>query len=239
MVTGTFDMQHTSLEAGDTDAQKKHDVTALMKRGRSKHMRVLTGTEAGTDPTASLLVSTATQYDYWLRIGGDSWVAFDKKWATRKVGDGFVKVLDSGSGHSARGVTWMTCDTPLGRISVASMHLLTAKSLEQEPHANERLQDAAVAWAKDHGPLAFVNADTNMSDQDRNVWGSSALTTCWDELKKYPDTLAGGPANTIDVISRLTKGPSKFTGATRLTDADFAMNADHYLVQATIRVQSN
>lgn len=233
---GTFDLQHTSLEAGDTDAQKKHDVIALFKRGRNKKKRVLTGTEAGTQPMSGLLKDAAAEYGYWLRIGGDSWVAFDHTWATKKVNDGFKKVLDSGSGHSARGVTWITADTPVGRVSVASMHLLTAKSLEQEPNANKKLQDAAVQWAKDHGPLAFVNADTNMSDKDRNVWGSNALTTCWDELKKYPDTLAGGPANTIDVISRLTSGPMKFTGATRLNDQDFALNADHYLIEATIRV---
>lgn len=235
-MAGTFDMQHTSLEAGDTDAQKKQDVQALFKRGRAKHMRVLTGTEAGTEPTASLLVASAQKFDYWLRIGGDSWVAFDKTWASKKLDDGFTKVLDSGSGHSARGVTWITCATPVGRVSVASMHLLTAKSLEQEPHANEKMQDAAVKWAKAHGPLAFVNADTNMDDEGRNVWASGVLTTCWDELKKYPDTLGGGPSNTIDVISRLSSGPTKFTGATRFTDADFSLHADHFLIQATVKV---
>lgn len=235
-VAGTFTMQHTSLEAGDTDSQKKSDVTALFQRARNKGIVVCTGTEAGTDPTSSLLKAAAETYNYWLRIGGDSWVAFDRKWATKKVDDGFTKVLDSGSGHSARGVTWMTCETPLGRISVAALHLLTAKSSEQEPNANPKLQDAAVQWAKDHGPLAFVNADTNMNDAKKNVWGSKDLTTCWDELGKYPDTLEGGPANTIDVCSRLTSGPTKFTAARRFTDGDFKLYADHMLIQATVKL---
>ena len=236
MATGTFKMQHTSLEAGDTDAQKEHDVDALFRRARKEGIPVLTGTEAGTDPMSGLLKEGAKENGYWLRIGGDSWVAVDKTWATEKVNDGFNKVIDSGSGHSARGVTFMVCKTPVGKIAVASMHLLTEKSLEQEPHANEKLQDAAVQWAKNHGPLAFVNADTNMNDKQKNVWGSGALTTCWDELGKYPDTLAGGPDATIDVLSRLTSGPTKFTAANRYKDDQFRLNADHYLISGTVRV---
>jgi hypothetical protein len=238
VATGTFKMQHTSLEAGDSKDQKSHDVTALFKRARSEDIPVLTGTEAGTDPMKSLLKAAAGDYGFWLKIGGDSWVAIDKRWATEKVDDGFKKVIDSGSGHSARGVTWLTCKTPVGKISVASMHLLTAKSLEQEPHANEKLTDAAVEWAKNHGPLAFVNADTNQNDKQKNVWGSGALTTCWDELGKYPDTLAGGPDAAIDVLSRLTSGATKFTAANRYQDDQFKLYADHYLISGTVKVQT-
>lgn len=229
-------MQHTSLEAGDTDSQKSHDVDAVFDHARSAGNVVLTGTEAGTDPTRSLLEEAAESRGFYLVVGGDSWVAVDQRWAGRKVDAGFVKVIDSGSGHSARGVTWMTCDTPVGRIAVAAMHLLTAKSSEQEPYANDQLTDAAVAWAKQYGPLAFIGADVNADDATRNVWGSGALTTCWDELDKYPDTLEGGPESTIDVLTRLTAGPARFTTARRYTDADLDLYADHRLIEAGVKI---
>lgn len=229
-------MQHTSLEAGDTTDQKRHDIDALFDHARAAGNVICTGTEAGTDPTRSLLEDAAADRGFYYVVGGDSWVAIDQRWATRKVDSGFVKVLDSGSGHSARGVTYLVVDTPVGRVAVAAMHLLTAKSSEQEPYANGQLQDAAVSWAKEHGPLSFVCADTNIDDQARNVWSSSALTTCWDELGKWPGTIETGAQNTIDVISRLTAGPTRFTTARRYTDKDLDLYADHQLIEAGVKV---
>jgi len=233
---GTFGFQHTSLEAGDTDAQKKADVKAVFSHARGAGNVVLTGTEAGTEPTIGLIQNEASAKEFYCHIAGDSWICVDKRWATKKVDTGWNKVVNAGSGHSARGVAWMTVDTPLGRMSFAAMHLLTAKSSEQEPNANPKLKDAAVQWAKDHGPLSFIGADVNADDRSKNVWGSSAVTTCWDELKKYPDTLEGGPDNTIDVFTRLSSGPARFTSARAMSDADLKLNADHKLIQGTIKI---
>lgn len=236
MAAGTFGFQHTSLEAGDTDAQKKADVKAVFSHARGAGNVVLTGTEAGTEPTIGLIQNEASAKEFYCHIAGDSWICVDKRWATKKVDTGWNKVVNAGSGHSARGVAWMTVDTPLGRMSFAAMHLLTAKSSEQEPNANPKLKDAAVQWAKDHGPLSFIGADVNADDRSKNVWGSSAVTTCWDELKKYPDTLEGGPDNTIDVFTRLSSGPARFTSARAMSDADLKLNADHKLIQGTIKI---
>lgn len=211
-------------------------MNTLFDHARQTGNVVLTGTEAGTDPTASLIKQAASDKEFYCYIAGDGWVCIDKRWATKKVNTGWHKVVDSGSGHSARGVTWMTVDTPYGQVSVAAMHLLTAKSSEQEPNANGRLQDAAVSWAKDHGPLSFIGADVNANDETKNVWGSKDVTTCWDELGKWPDTHEGGPDATIDVFTRLTSGSATFTAAKVLPDADLQLNADHKLIEGTIKI---
>ncbi len=234
--TGTFGFQHTSLEAGDTTDQKKADVKTLFSHAREVGNVVLTGTEAGTEPMIGLIKNEASAKEFYCHIAGDSWVCVDKRWATKKVENGWTKVVDSGSGHSARGVTWMTVETPYGQMSIAAMHLLTAKSSEQEPNANPKMKDAAVAWAKEHGPLSFIGADVNASDKTKNVWGSSALTTCWDELKKWPDTHEGGPSYSIDVLTRLTSGPAKFSSARALADSDVKLNADHKLIEGTVKL---
>jgi hypothetical protein len=233
----TFGIQHTSLEARDSKDQKRHDIQALFRHARQAQNVVATGTEAGTEPTRSLLPDIAKDFGFFYTMGGDSWVAVDQRWATRRINDGFVKVVDSGSGHSTRGVAWMAVLTPAGRMSFASMHLLTDKSSKQEPYANDKLTDAAVEWARLHGPLAFVNADVNRNDQTRNVWESKGLVTCWDELDSWPDTHEGGTGATIDVISRLRSGPAEFTAARRFTDAALKMNADHCLIQAKVKVK--
>jgi len=234
-----FTIQHTSLQATDPDAQRRQDAERVFAYARRHDNEVLTGTEAGTSPTREAIPAAAKAHGYacYVASPGDSWIAVDQRWADMRVVDrDFEKVVDAGHGHGPRGVGFLVVQTRFGRLAFASLHLLAPHSVDDEPHANDRLRDRAVEWAKDHGPLSFVDADTNTNDEKRNVWHSPSLVTCWDEVGKYPGTIEGGAKFTIDVISRLKASRAEFTGAQRVGDAVFRLNADHQLIQAKVQI---
>jgi hypothetical protein len=226
------------MQYGDTDQQHTADVDTLLDHAAAAGNRILTGTEAGSGSgnLAAALEAGADARGWWSYIhGAGEWVIVDTRWG-RVTHHGWDKVIDSGSGHSARGLVWVTVDAGLGDlVAVAVTHLLTAKSSEDEPNANDRLRAAALEWADDHGPLAFVNADTNTDDATRNVWGSAGLVTCWDELGKWPATITTGAHNTIDVISRVAGDACGFTRAA--AHPDLGLYGDHVLIDAVIETR--
>jgi len=225
------------MQAQDSHAQFKADAVTLFAHAVQRRNVIVTGTEAGQSQNGAAVEAAASAQGFWSWVhGSGEWCAFDKSWATH-VDHGWVGVIPAGYGHAARGICWVTLqpkDTATPRISVGSMHFLTSKSSEQEPNANSQLQAAALKFAQDKGKsgLVFLNADTNMSDQSRNVWGTSQIVTAWDELGKWPGTIETGARNTIDVISRYGSG-TRFTAARRYTDADVPLYTDHQLIEAT------
>lgn len=231
-------LQHSSLQAQDNANQQDADVRALFGHAVAAGNVLALGTEAGSSRLADSLKAEANRRGWWCYVhGSGEWCAFDLGWASQ-VAHGWVgPVIPSSSRHSARGVCWVTCRPKGGGgdVSAGVVHLLTAKSLEVEPNpnANKELQAAARQWAVDKGPRSFVTGDVNMSDAKKNVWGGPELTTAWDELGQWPDTHEGGPSYAIDVISRLTSGPYRFTSARAYSDADLKLYSDHKLIEAT------
>lgn len=224
------------MQAQDNPSQQDADVAAVFGHAVEVGNVIMTGTEAGNQRLADSLEAEAKRRGWWCYVhGSGEWCAFDLAWASH-LDHGWVgPIIPSSSRHSARGICWVTAQPATGGppVSVGAVHFLTAKTLEAEGGSNKPLQQAARSWAVDHGPAAFVSGDVNMNDQAKNVWGGPELTTAWDELGKWPDTHPGGPSYAIDVISRLTAGPYRFTKARAYSDADIRLNTDHKLIEAT------
>jgi hypothetical protein len=227
------------MQFSDTPGAFADDANTVFAHATQAGNVAITGTEAGDPRNGHLIEVAAADHDWWLFVHRTGeWVAFDRAWASH-VNHGFVAVVAGRSGfggHAPRGIAWVTLqprDTSLPRISVGAMHYLTVRSLVFQPRANRQLQNAAVAWARDKSAegLAFIGADVNMNDRVRNVFGSNAMTTCWDELHQYPGTHGH---RTIDVIARLTGDDIRFT------DADThpaLLHSDHHLIEATVELR--
>ena len=103
--------------------------------------------------------------------------------------------------YCERGVVWVQFfNKTYGTISVAAAHHLVlgdAPGLAQKDEpgdpvdhfaANKKLSRAIGDWARDHSArrtLAFFGGDTNMRDEDVDVFLGAPLTTLWDELKGH------------------------------------------------------
>lgn len=233
-------IQHSSMQAQDLERLKAEDANTVFRYARKVGNILCSGTEGGAPAFGRALEGAARDHGYYCYVHpSGEWVAFDLRWG-RHVDHGWVgPIVPGNSRHAARGIAWLTArakDRDAIQVSIGSLHFLTAD--EPDAAKNSDLTRAAVGWAKKHGPLVFVNADTNRDDQTRNVWASNGLETCWDELDRWPDTHEGGRDATIDVISRLRSGPMTFTDARVLGDRALDLNADHKLIQATVKVQA-
>jgi len=240
-------LQHSSLQFSDNKDQWKADCKQVIAHAEATGNVVITGTEAGDDTYANLLRDAFDEAGWWrfVHTSGE-WVGFDKKFGSH-VDHGWDGPIIAGKpnpgGHQPRGIAWVTVnpdDPSLPQISVGVCHYITQNTMDHHPDQNnEELKDECRRWAKEKGSgdaLAFVHGDVNMDDAKKNVFGGEGLTTCWDELQKWPDTHEGGADSTIDVIARLTDDPTKFTSAKALSDADLKLNSDHKLIQAVVKV---
>lgn len=109
--------------------------------------------------------------------------------------------------HSARGVQFVTF-TPNGtseRVTVCSGHWLTERSDNgHQRYAMTQAMVDAVQRAARGDRLAFWTGDTNNNDRVREhsavdrALRKGQLTSCWDELGRYPVT--GPHGGTIDVV---------------------------------------
>lgn len=228
-----FRIGHFSMEYKDTDAQHTHDIQKIFGLG----LDWLTGTEAGAgsgNMTAELQrVSSMRGYHFYRRHG--EWIAV-KKSLGRLVSTGTVPVLPGVKGkYGPREIPWMKLDIPnIGIVTIGASHFLTSKR-EGSEALNDKFQAAVTRWAQVHGAgadLVFWGADTNMIDETANV--APGLVTCWDELKKWPNTGHGN----IDVIARGRRdGRVKFVKAQALRDSGFFLHGDHFGVRAAVDIE--
>jgi hypothetical protein len=81
--------------------------------------------------------------------------------------------------------------------------------------------------------FSFFTADTNLVDRTTDVFFGKPLTTCWDELGKWPDTGHGN----IDVVGSVDNDHRvKCENAKVLTDKDLELFTDHFVVSTQYRV---
>ena len=83
--------------------------------------------------------------------------------------------------------------------------------------------------------LFFYGGDQNIPDRELDTFFGAPLTSCWDELGKYPPTL--GKRSTIDVIASYDRdGRVSFVNAHSYADRELLLATDHNLVEAEIKI---
>lgn len=245
-----FGIQHTSLQFSDSPAHQAEDIHALFAHARDVGNVILTGTEASSRTASHDLIREIGPafgfYTFAQRAG--EWVAVARDWA-KPLGHGYVHVLDGLGGnaaqgaHQPRGITYVQVaphDRTIGTVVTAgAFHLMTHRSDAADPQSNLILQRALGTFARRYGRgrrLVFANGDANIRDNHLDVYAGSPLTTCWDELGKYPGT--HGP-NTIDVIGSYDQDHRvRCVKAVSLTDREaLRLHTDHNLIQAVYEVR--
>lgn len=248
---------HSSQQFSDSPAQHKADAEAVFAHAETRGYACLTGTEAGAGSgnLNAELRRAAKRHGYRFHARHSLWVAVRKDLGP-VVGTGYVHVLDShdASGdpnpgdYTPRGIPWVKVDASkhgIGVITFGASHFLTkgrhpsqTKPGPLNHHTlNDKYAAAVGAWARRHGKgsaLVLWGADVNRVDRTDDVLDGAPLTTCWDELGKWPNTGHGN----IDVIASYDgDGRVKCKGARAWDDKALALHTDHYLIEATYAVR--
>jgi hypothetical protein len=245
---------HASLEVFDSDAQAMHDMRELVRLGA----HILCGTESGDDKRQhgmKLLLSDAG-YRSYIPTRTDGWIAVKRSlvhgdWTAR-----YTQVINSAPAmndphpYSARGVVQVMFNhDSLGHITVVGGgHYLTKGRWRHQAQQDKpgdpvnhvawnhkiarEMADACLAGARGTG-ISFFTADTNLVDRTTDVFFGKPLTTCWDELGKWPDTGHGN----IDVVGSVDNDHRvKCENAKVLTDKSLELFTDHFVVSTQYRV---
>lgn len=235
---------HASMQYSDTRPQVVSDARAIFARGYDW----LTGTEAGENPVNAVLKAEAEKQGYTFHEYKSNWVAIKKANAKGgKVTNGAVTVVDNdlviGPGHDLN-IVWSTFDHPaLGRISVMASHYATkGRPDAKEPlyrrnlAANKQLAAAIGKKAGELGKgtaLVFYGGDQNIVDALNDTFFGQAMTSSWDELKRYENTGHGN----IDVIASYDADARvKAVAVNAYNDRELHLHSDHYLIDTTFAV---
>lgn len=201
-------IQHSSLEFNQSANHMEHDAHVLFSRGS----HIIGGTEASPN-TANYHIlpqvgSTLGYHVFMSGSGSDSWCAVRKDFGKVVSHDSYkVVAKQSGAadhgGHSERDIVWLAVDAPgLPQIVFGTSHWVTNPSHnrgDEQQQSTEAFKKfiAKVGAGK---RLAFLSGDMNLDDQKVSPL-SPDITTCWDEIKKWPPTHGGPRSGTIDVVA--------------------------------------
>jgi hypothetical protein len=237
---------HASMQYSDSSVQHTSDANKIFERLKARNIRWVTGTESGGSAgnTASVLTAAAEKFGY--RYFGvnktDSWVAVQKTFIAGEFEGHYVELFPGKAHvHPSRGILWTSfTHKSLGRITVGTGHYMTKGRKPGDPFfvQNVRYMDAVNEWARGHGfgkALVFYGGDQNMIDRDSDTFHGGPLTSLWDELHKYESTGHGN----IDVIASYNYD-ARVKGAAidAMTDAEFPLFTDHFLVEGAFKIQS-
>lgn len=158
---------------------------------------------------------------------------------------------DSNPRWGPKGVVTVGFDSvKLGHVNIGVAHYIQGS---RDPHnstdhdvnrwsLNKDLADKIGDWAKTVGrglDLAFYAGDQNLADNKNaepqgDTFLGNPLTTVWDELKMWQGTGHGN----IDVIASYNKDRRvKAVDVNALSDKEFFLFTDHYLVEAVFLVE--
>lgn len=244
-------LQCSPGEFSDTPGQHEHDAESILNYAAEHDVDVVGGTEAGGRPGNNLRAALqwfAPRYGFRLfsQPQGD-WLAVSRTFGhvDRASFDLVVPAKGGKGGHSGRGIWSVTIkphNTRYGpAVHVGTSHWLTDRS-DPSGAQNELLDHEIGQWAADVGSgsdLVFYMGDTNNDDQRVDVFGGAPLTTCWDELGRWPTTHphAGGRGPTIDVVASFDRDRRVSCRTARaLSDRDLKLFGDHYSVTAVYAV---
>lgn len=236
---------HFSGEFSDKPYMWEHDAERIFTRGYAW----LTGTEVGENWNFAVVKRVAKSHGYVIRRFRANWVAVKKniiKRGTLKWGTELVVKSSEQYGHQPdRGLLWATFEhrTPgVGIVSVIGSHYPTkgqpdGKGIYRRNLPLTKRMAAALRRKTNElgkGPaLVFYGADQNIRDRVNDTFFGGPLISCWDELKKWPDTGHGN----IDVIARFKKDARvTCVRARAFTDRDLFLYSDHYLIEAVYRI---
>jgi hypothetical protein len=252
-------IQHNSMQFSDDVKQHTHDTRAVFQHARETGALFVTGTESGTSPLNhdlhDLVIEAAKEFDYHVNAHkwGD-WAAVDKRRVLKdSIAHGYEGPFVPGTkglkasqgGHSPRGITTITAEVKakgVGVVTIGSCHFLTHRSTVVSG-PNTPLVDGIARWAHGAGSghnLVFLDADANLNDERVDVFNGNPLTTCWDELDRYPAThgLNKKRGTTIDIIASYDKdGRVTCKWADSLDDSDLKLATDHFMIQALYKVK--
>lgn len=232
-------IMHASLQFSDRPYQQRHDIIEIFRAGAD----VITWTEASPDNANYRLVKEiGPKYGYTVHAPGAGVGVAVKKSLGRVVNRGFIKVAPGKAGqYSNRGISWVEIDVPWQRESVfvGAVHYVTKGRTPRDGARywiNRRFAQAIGAFARTRGQgrrLVFVNGDFNILDNKMDVFFGEPLTTCWDELKKWPNTGHGN----IDAISSYDgDGRTKCISARAYNDKAWELFTDHFPIEAVYEI---
>lgn len=251
--TATLKFAEISLQFSDSASQREADIKTVFSRGYDVIMGTEAGAGAGSGKTASdqLIKKYAKLKGYRVSVPKryDTWVAVKKSLVASDFKSGADFVLDRSSRTKPtppgrwgdKGIVWLSWDMgpTYGVLSVGAVHYLTRKGAgaAYKKKSDKMYATAIQKWADVHGKgsaLAFIGGDFNLSDKNNNVFkGIAKFKTCWDDLKKWPNTGHGN----IDAIARYKRdGRVKCVGARVLNDKKLFLNTDHFLVEAEYEI---
>jgi hypothetical protein len=248
---------HASLEVFDTLDQATTDMEKLADLG----CHMLAGTESGDVARKVRLAEVLRDEGYrvFFPAQTDGWIAVKRNMVHLDWDPKYTPIIPSSGAindphpHDERGVVQVSWrhDT-LGRITFLTSHYLTlGRFPDQARRDDPRCHVDHVMWNKrlanqlsqaairgsgrdDARGISFVTADTNLDDSITDPFFGKPLTTCWDELQKWPDT-GHGP---IDVIASVDNdGRVKCQSAKAVTDRDIHLATDHYPIVAQYRIK--
>ncbi len=227
--------------------------TTDAKKVFSRNYDWVTGTEAGERPNYRALKKVANAKGYKIRRFRSNWVAVKRTNIKRGTFRWGYKIIAkagevAGGGHDTCYVwaTFQHKDAKIGKVTVAGAHYPT----KGRPDAKEPLYRRNLRWTRlaakmigqllgkkaEGKALGFYGGDQNIVDKSNDTFFGQPLTTCWDELKKYPKTHP--KAGNIDVIATYdSDGRVACVGARAMDDSVMSLHADHFLIEATYRIK--
>lgn len=240
---------HASLQFSDTAPNKETDVRKIF----AQDYDLITGTEAGPGAynTSDELRDFATSYGYKLSITDryDTWVAVKRELiqsGSWKEGSKFAlwrssRVQPPPPGRwGDKAIVWAQFFSKEANcwIAMGSVHYLThgGTTPKYKVWADKTYANTIGEWTERFGRarrVAFMNGDFNLRDDRYDVFYGHPLTTCWDELGKYPSTGHG----TIDAIASFNRDVRvTCLRARAYPDGEFFLHTDHYLIDATYEI---
>jgi len=242
-----FKTAHISMQVDDTKQEKDADYRKIFAQGYDW----LTGTEANAESRV-FMKKWADHFGYQLATvtGYGTWVAVKKSLIYRggSIGRRFALPGNKKAKqpHGQKGVVWLSWNmgSAYGKFSVGSVHFLTVASAgntDKKLASDRKYLRVLQQWLTRRRQLkhsTFLGGDANRDDKKYNIFQNLAsFITCWDELKKWPGTVPSG--RPIDFIAR-DKNSSrvKCVSARVLTDKQFKLNTDHFMVEAEYEVKA-
>lgn len=228
-----------ALQFSDSVAQRRRDANAIFKEADEKNYWYILGTEALERETRQALNLAAKKYGWYVYIGNgtDTWAAVNLKYAkagTLMGWTGPVVVKGQAKKHAAKKTVRLTFfNEDIGWMNLYPVHNLAGSDVEnQKKHMAAIGKDAKKEAAGLR--LALMGGDGNVQDKKFDPTYDNGFVTCWDDLKKYPNTGHG----CIDFIARWKADTRvRVVNAVVKGDKDFPLSTDHFMVVAVHAVQ--
>lgn len=252
---------HTSLNTFATRKQKKEDLFAIFDRAVKEGYWWITGTEAGPGSgyTRRNLPRIAKKHGYVIAMGekSDTWIAVDGCRIQGGLVSGNMKLIPGAKAvkdphpYSQKNLTWIRWNnSDLGAITVGAFHLLTKGSKPGQAQkdkpgdpvdhfaTNENaIEEMGLFMRKrvSREGLGFLGGDANRYLRNEESFREAGFTCAWDEVRSWPNTGHG----CIDGQFRWNspRRSARAVKARALNDEKFALNSDHYLIEATYLVE--